>query len=662
MVDRCIDAPHVVAILEAAQLLVRSTALLLGGRVVSFQSNVAGGVGSSGGAVLCCYTVEEVVRQLQNRRPFESPTMNGSFQRILQLVHMSTCAVGFGRGEVGFCVLFLSKLLLCSIYEPSIPVQVLVAGFCTALRVVTCSLSSDRCPAKISFQWSNRQHMLSLIESHLRTSCSIGWCNVREVAVDVLDIFVTTIRPSLARQSSDSSDSIVIPSALTDDIVSALVVYYPIGGPSFTRSELRYNQLLMDVPVSLECTRALQSQQLLCAEGGLVVALFDCSFELDELNTNERIQLVDDDDDDDVRADHSLEHRVLDSFVHLLQRQRVDVVGCQRRVHPFLERRLSSLGIVCLQRLSVRFMGPLQRLAGARLLGSIPSMQTPPPHHHPVQETPSRDCLDVASLGYLSSVRLESIHGRSYITAVGGYSDSDEHSMKAVLRQRLAGRFDEASLDRYVEGVVLRHRPCVSVILTAPSDSLAQQLRSVYKECVQRMVRLMHDSLEHSRGDRSYQCLLPGAGCWQAYAASILEHALRGDPHLSHCSAHKPSSQQASTRRAIDMFRLCLQESAAMIAGRVDSHHPCQKQSSFALPALGTETNRDPQDDAAAAAVFRSISGAEVSCRLTGTNGGAGGLCYQLVEGGSVLEVHRSQLKALIVATEVCCSVMQVDG
>lgn len=688
MVDRCIDDPHVSVIVEASKLLVRSTALLLGGGVVSLScpSTAAvgtGGSGSSGTAVLCCYTVEEVVRQLQTRRPFEnSPTMNGSFQRILQLVHMSTCAVGFGRAEVGFCVLFLSKLLLCSIFEPSIPVQVLVSGFCTALRVVTCSLSNDRCPAKISFQWSNREHMLSLIESHLRTSCcSIGWFNVRELAVDVLDIFVTTIRPSLARQSSDSSDDdhVVIPSALPDDDMSALVVYYPIGGPSVTRSELRYNQLLMDVPVSLECSRLLllQSQQMLLHEGMidtcLVVALFDCSLELDELNTNERVQLV---DDNDVRVDDhhhsSLEHRVLDSFAHLLQRHRIDVVGCQRRVHPFLERRLSSLGIVCLQRLSVRFMGPLLRLTGARLLGSIPSMQTPPPpphhpRHDPVPETLSRDWLDASSLGYLSSVRQESIHGHSYITAVGGYTGSDDHSMRASLRRRSAGRFDEASsLERYVEGAVLRHRPCVSVILAAPSDFLAQQLRSVYEECVLRMVRLMQDSLE-GRGS-SYACLLPGAGCWQVYAARILEHVLRCDPHLSfHSTAHKLSSQQASTRRAIDMFRRCLEDSAVLIAGgggvgRVDSssRRPLQRQSSFAVPVLGV-TSCDPQDTA----VFRSTSGDEVSCRLlTAARGGgtAGAHCsYQLVE-GSALEEHRSQLKALAVATEVCCCVLQVDG
>jgi hypothetical protein len=646
MFDRCIDVPHVVATVEAAQLLVRSTSLLLGGGVVSCPSTVAVDVGVGGGSSgnVLCYSVEEVVRQLQTGRPFEnSPTMNGSFQRIMKLVYMSTCAVGLGRNEVGFCVLFLSKLLLCSVYEPSIPVQLLVSGFCTALRVVTCSLSSDRCPAKISFQWSNRQHMLSLIESHLRTSCSIGWFNVREVAVDVLDIFVTTIRPSLTRQSSPSDPP------LADDDMSALIVYYPIGGPSFTRSELRYNQLLMDVPVSLECTLALQSR-LWCDGGCLVVALFDCSLELDVLNTNEMVQVV---DTAVCEADYSLEHRLLDSFALFLQRHRVDVVGCQRRVHPFLERRLSSLGIVCLQRLSVRFMGPLQRLAGARLLGSIPSMQTL--SHHQVQGTLSPDWL--ASLGHLSSVRQETIHGRSYITAVGGYSGSDEHSMRSVLRQKLAGRYDEASLDRYVDGVALRHRPCVSVVLAAPSESLAEQLRSAYEECVLRIVRLMHDSLERrgdSRGSQN-ECLLPGEGCWQAYAASILEHALRDDPQLSHAhgSARKLSCQQASTRRAIDMFRLCLRDSAATIAGRVGSR---QHQSAFAVPALG-ETTCDPQD----AAVFRSISGEEVSCRLTVAKGGAAGLCYQLVE-GTALEVHRSQLKALAIATEVCCSVLQVDG
>ena len=111
---------------------------------------------------------------------------------------------------------------------------------------------------------------------------------MREVAVDVLDIFVTTIRPSLARQSSPSDPS------LADDGMSALIVYYPIGGPSFTRSELRYNQLLMDVTVSLECNLALQSR-LWCDEGCLVVALFDRSLELDVLNINEIVQVVDTD-------------------------------------------------------------------------------------------------------------------------------------------------------------------------------------------------------------------------------------------------------------------------------------------------------------------------------------------------------------------------------
>jgi hypothetical protein len=106
------------------------------------------------------------------------------------------------------------------------------------------------------------------------------------------------------------------------------------------------------------------------------------------------------------------------------------------------------------------------------------------------------------------------------------------------------------------------------------------------------------------------------------------------------------------------MFRLCLRDSAATIAGRIGSR---QQQSVFAVPTLGEAlTSYDPHD----AAVFRSISGEEVSCRLTVAKGegdaGGGGLCYQLVE-GTALEAHRSQLKALAIATEVCCSVLQVD-
>ena len=146
MFDCCIDVHHVVATVEGESCRVHC-------RCRGWQF-----------PVLLCRGPGDPLRTVC--RPFDYEWKLPANNEARVNVHLR-CGLRTKRGR-----LLCPVLLLCSIYEPSIPVQLLVSGFCTALRIVTCSLSSDRCPAKTSFQC---QHMLSLIESQV-VQCARSGC------------------------------------------------------------------------------------------------------------------------------------------------------------------------------------------------------------------------------------------------------------------------------------------------------------------------------------------------------------------------------------------------------------------------------------------------------------------------------------------------------
>ena len=94
----------------------------------------------------------------------------------------------------------------------------------------------------------------------------------------------------------------------------------------------------------------------------------------------------------------------------------VDVVLCQKRVHPLLIRRLAKRGVLCVPRLSIRYLSLIRKLSGAIVLGNISCIASVTASNAPAAAI---GCVDRHCLGILKDVRHLDMFGSRYVAAVG---------------------------------------------------------------------------------------------------------------------------------------------------------------------------------------------------------------------------------------------------
>ncbi len=395
--------------------------------------------------------------------------------------------------EFRFCLRLLIDLLKRTL-SSQIPILSAVRGLTIANQIANAILKCSQSNSlKHPFRWTDGDVVLDIVRTRLLTHKTLLY--LQQYPIDLSALSRAVLDCFLCGMSVHdmSADQLAATGGLS-------LMFHRVSGPSSGCWLLR-DAVAMGIPAD-SLGRHSQAPQ-----SDLVVALFDCSLELPE--NHAEMQIVFEVASSAPRV--SMELVQLDRFADLLLSCGVTFVGCQRRVHPHLVKALRRRGVACLSRVSVRFMLALQRLSGARQLGTFPIMEP----------TASATIIDPASLGRLSSLQREVLFGKSFVVA---------------RRQRPTSANDQQS-----------HSSSSSfstVLITAESDHLAVALQEAVQDTHLALWRLTQDPW-----------VLPGRGQWQAtVAAQILEHAS--------CVTKVSSVGQLSTQKAVRLYAECLHRSS----------------------------------------------------------------------------------------------------
>eukprot|EP01032_Pedospumella_encystans_P028167 gene28167-31818_t len=356
----------------------------------------------------------------------------------------------------------------------------------------------------------------------------------------------------------------------------------------------------------------------------------------------------------------STEHIMLSEFAQMLARSHVQVVCCQKRVHPYLVRQLKELNILCLSRVSVKFMGALVRLSGARQLSTMPIIG--------FKDTRS-DVLDPSSLGYLHKVELVHLYGKPFLLAEGfkptekpveSTGDEPTHNLN-TLHNYLLNLFPHlpvAFTTPYATSVAQRQRNCVTVVVAAPTEITA----TLWQQAIEDVLAY----LRHVSSERAV--VLPGSGIWLAMLAHELrarQDSIEPTPQLSRI--HR------QTQGAERLFIECIEECAVAAGGAhmqrrqlsADSEGWDQQQ------LLTHFTLGDGETASTSRTVLRSPGGAEVSV-VQAPRGStvdpqtSAHVTYRLdttgINAPPPLDSLSGCLSALQIATEAACALLDVDG
>lgn len=216
------------------------------------------------------------------------------------------------------------------------------------LSLCTSYLKSEVCACRIPVDFSSTQILLSLVRSILtsKPACMLIAKEVDHISTLILRAFLLTI-PESAQEHIILGKSIIVPLKGQRVIDSAV-----LPGILIEVSEV---QLMKILPIK--------------KSDSFKVALFGVSLSGDFSDTGEGTLLV--------SYGVSLENAALDQLFNLgkqLVSDRVDLVLCQKVIHPSLKQFLRTHHVIAVDRIGVSLMEPLSKVTGAWPIGSLGSI------------------------------------------------------------------------------------------------------------------------------------------------------------------------------------------------------------------------------------------------------------------------------------------------
>ncbi|KAI4562131.1 hypothetical protein MJT46_011093 [Ovis ammon polii x Ovis aries] len=216
------------------------------------------------------------------------------------------------------------------------------------LSLCTSYLKSEVCACRIPVDFSSTQILLSLVRSILtsKPACMLIAKEVDHISTLILRAFLLTI-PENAQEHIILGKSIIVPLKGQRVIDSAV-----LPGILIEVSEV---QLMKILPIK--------------KSDSFKVALFGVSLSGDLSDTGEGTLLV--------SYEVSLENAALDQLFNLgkqLVSDRVDLVLCQKVIHPSLKQFLRTHHVIAVDRIGVSLMEPLSKVTGAWPIGSLGSI------------------------------------------------------------------------------------------------------------------------------------------------------------------------------------------------------------------------------------------------------------------------------------------------
>ncbi|XP_074065548.1 molecular chaperone MKKS [Macrotis lagotis] len=219
------------------------------------------------------------------------------------------------------------------------------------LSLCTDYLNSEICGCRISVDFSNMKTLLCLVKSILtsKPACLLNKKEADHISTLILKAFLLTI-PEKTKDHTILGKSIIIP--LKDERVMDSTV---LPGIVIEMPEIQ----LMKFPI-----KKLSS-------GALKVALFCISMSGDISDPGEGMLVM--------SYEISLESAVLDQLLNLgnqLISDRVEIVMCQKVIHPALKQYLHQHHIFTIDRVGISLMEPLSEMTGAQPIGSLNSVSS----------------------------------------------------------------------------------------------------------------------------------------------------------------------------------------------------------------------------------------------------------------------------------------------
>lgn len=245
----------------------------------------------------------------------------------------------------GDCGLF-TAILSCSLIESDqrlglTPATVVKVNKCL-LSLCTNYLRSEACRCRIPVDFSHSQILLCLVRSVLtsKPACMLTRKEIEHISSVILRAFL-----------------LMIPETAEDHLVLGKAIIVPLKGHSVMGSVVLPGILIEMSEVQFRRILPFKKSSV------LKVALFGMSLSGDFSDTGEGTVTV--------SQGVSLEQAVLDQLLRLgrqLVCDHVDLVLCQKVVHPSLKQLLSSHRIIVIDRLGVTLMEPLRMVTGKSYL------------------------------------------------------------------------------------------------------------------------------------------------------------------------------------------------------------------------------------------------------------------------------------------------------
>lgn len=309
------------------------------------------------GLVTSCYGPAGRLKQLHNGRGGSVVTTSQSAALLAGLpvshpvLKVLTAAVGnhvacFSDGGL------FTAILCCNLVEN---VQRLGLAPTTVIKLnkhllslCTSYLKSEGCACRIPVDFSSTQILLSLVRSILtsKPACMLIAKEVDHISTLILRAFLLTI-PENAQEHIILGKSIIVPLKGQRVIDSAVLPGILI--------EVSGVQLMKILPIK--------------KSDSFKVALFCVSLSGDLSDTGEGTLLV--------SYGVSLENAALDQLFNLgkqLVSDHVDLVLCQKVIHPSLKQFLRTHHVIAVDRIGVSLMEPLSKVTGTWPIGSLGSI------------------------------------------------------------------------------------------------------------------------------------------------------------------------------------------------------------------------------------------------------------------------------------------------
>ena len=397
------------------------------------------------------------------------------------------------QGDGGWLCITLACYLVIVGLKEELSTGELIRGLNYANDIAVEELMSSSSSVSLTLDWSESSHIVSVLLSIFRphqSSTSLTNDEMEDLARTLLSAFIGSL--------SDGSDGCLSPrlvfhkTLLTPDI------------PEGVRCHHYEGILFFDIPLPRLFPRN--------GSRDVLVAVFEQSLEIPEQSSNISIEchntstsLYQKTTEKSIISVKDLEYNFLNEMCDVFVRSNVGLVCCQRRIHPHLQRILSLKGVLCIPRLSIRYINAMLKLSGAKQMGGFPHLQTL------IKTNSTKDIyIERSSLGYLHRVHVQSFGSKSFIAVqqsvlYGEESASDEvvENEDIVLIRLLKNKL-------LVKDLISRRVKYSTVLLIARQEYQCREMEYICAGAIRVLSQLINTS---------NPAVLPGGGCWLSYLA-----------------------------------------------------------------------------------------------------------------------------------------------